>query len=325
MPHLGPSDLDVFPLALGTNSFGWTASPEASAAILDAFVAGGGNFIDTADSYSYWIPGNSGGEAEAIVGDWLAARRCRPDVIVATKVSGLPSYAGLKAANIAAAVEQSLRRLRTDYIDVYYAHYDDPGTPFEESVSAFDGLIRRGVIRYVGLSNYSAERALAWIDAATRTGAALPISLQPQYNLLVRQPFEGALRPVATRYRLGVVPYFGLAAGFLTGKYRSPQDAVGAARAPMVAAYLTDAGFAVVRELGAIAAAREVQPGTVALAWLRAQPTIVAPIAGASAPRQVAPLLASAMLDLTDDEIARLTRTSDTYAAAAATQATPIS
>ena len=314
MPRLGSSELDVFPLALGTNSFGWTASPEASRAILDAFVGGGGNFIDTADAYSFWARGNSGGEAESILGDWLTDRGNRKRVIVATKVSGHPGYPGLKAANIAAAAEQSLRRLRTDYIDVYYAHYDDPDTPLEESIAAFEALVKRGVVRYVGLSNYRGERAEAWIDAATRIGAGLPVSIQPHYNLLVRRAFESTLRGVAVRHRLGVVPYFGLAAGFLTGKYRSHRDADGAARASMVADYLTDAGFAVVRELDTIATEREVQPGPVALAWVRAQPTVVAPISGASAPEQVAPLLASVTLELTDDELRRLTRVSDAFA-----------
>jgi aryl-alcohol dehydrogenase (NADP+) len=321
MPSLGAADLDVFPIALGTNSFGWTASPATSRAILDAFVAGGGNFIDTADTYSYWVAGNSGGEAEAILGDWLAARGKRPDVVVATKVSGLPAYAGLSAANIGAAVEQSLRRLQTDYIDVYYAHYDDPETPLEESIGAFDALVKRGVVRYTGLSNYRAERAQAWIEVAISTGATLPVSIEPHYNLLVREPFEVTLRPLAVEHSLGVVPYFGLAAGFLTGKYRSPADADGVARSSMVADYLTDAGFAVVRELDAIAREHDVQPGTVALAWLRAQPTIVAPIAGASAPEQVAPLLASAKLELSDEELAQLTRASDAYAGATAATA----
>jgi aryl-alcohol dehydrogenase-like predicted oxidoreductase len=320
---LGSSDLETFPLALGTNSFGWTASPETSQAILDAFVAGGGNFIDTADAYSFRVPGGPGGEAEAILGDWLAARGNRDCVIVATKVSGQPQFAGLNAANIAAAAEQSLRRLRTDYIDVYYAHYDDPDTPLDESVAAFDALVRRGVIRYVGLSNYRAERVQAWIDTATTMSAALPVSIQPHYNLLVRRAFESRLRPVAARHRLGVVPYFGLAGGFLTGKYRSHQDADGAARASMVADYLIDAGFAVVRELHTIASGHQVEPATVALAWLRSQPTIVAPIAGASAPEQVASLLGSTRLQLGADELARLTRVSDAFAAATSSSKWP--
>ena len=316
MPRLGSSDLDVFPLALGTNSFGWTASPAASRAILDAFVAGAGNFIDTADAYSFWVLGNSGGEAESILGDWLTDRGNRRRVIVATKVSGDPAYAGLKAANIAAAAERSLARLRTDYIDVYYAHYDDPDTPLEESIGAFEALVKRGVVRYVGLSNYRAERAEAWIDAATTMSAAPPVSIQPHYNLLVRRAFESTLRSVAAQHGVGVLPYFGLAAGFLTGKYRSRRDADGAARASMIADYLSDAGFAVVRELDTIAREHRVQPATVALAWLRAQPTVVAPIAGASTPEHVAALLASATLELGADELAQLARVSDAFAAA---------
>ena len=313
MPVLGSSEIDVFPLALGTNPFGWTTSTEVSHQILDAFVAGGGNFLDSADVYSVWAPGNSGGESESVIGDWLAARNNRGSVVVGTKVCQHPQFRGLGAANIAAAAEASLRRLRTDYIDVYYAHADDPATPLEESIGAFADLVQRGLIRGVGLSNYSPARIEEWLAAAEEAGAPLPIVLQPHYNLLVRKSFEEDVRPVAERHGLSVAPYFGLASGFLTGKYHSTADASGSAREGFISKYLTDTGFAVVAELEIIADELGVEPGTVALAWLLAQPTVVAPIASASDPAQVEALLDSATLELSDDQKARLTRVADDF------------
>ncbi|AQZ60628.1 putative oxidoreductase [[Actinomadura] parvosata subsp. kistnae] len=315
MPVLGSSGLPIFPLALGTNTFRWTASAEESHRILDAFVAGGGTFLDTADVYSIWAPGSSGGDAETVIGEWLAAGADRDKVTIATKVSSHPAYPGLKAGNVAAAIEQSLKRLRTDYVDVYYAHADDPGTPLEETVAAFDDLVRRGLVRHVGLSNYDAARVQEWIDIARATGAALPVTLQPHYNLLHRADFERRLRPVAERNDLGVVPYQGLAGGFLTGKYLSAADAQDAQRGPMLGGYLTEPGFAVARELRAVADELGTSPATVALAWLRAQPTVVAPIASVSTAGQLDALLASATLDLSPDQLARLTAASDRYAA----------
>jgi aryl-alcohol dehydrogenase-like predicted oxidoreductase len=312
MPVLGSSDIDVFPLTLGANPFGWTTSTEVSHQILDAFVAGGGNFIDTADVYSVWAPGNSGGESESVIGDWLS-RHPRESVVIGTKVSQHPQFRGLKAANIAAAADASLERLQTDYIDVYYAHQDDHDTPFEESIGAFAELVKSGKVRAIGLSNYSPERVEEWLNLATSSGAPLPVVLQPHYNLLVRKAFEGGLRPVAERFGLSVSPYFGLASGFLTGKYHSAEDASGAARGGMVGNYLTDAGFAAVTELESVAGELGVEPGTVALAWLRAQPSITAPIASASNPGQVAGLLASATLELSADQKARLARVSDAF------------
>ncbi|GAA5040581.1 aryl-alcohol dehydrogenase (NADP+) [Thermocatellispora tengchongensis] len=315
MPVLGSSGLEVFPLALGTNTFRWTASAEESHRILDAFVAGGGTFIDTADVYSVWAPGSTGGDAETVIGEWLAAGADRDKVVIATKVSAHPALPGLKPGTIATAIEQSLKRLQTDYVDVYYAHIDDPDTPLEESVAAFDDLVRRGLVRHVGLSNYTAERAQAWIDVARACGAALPVSLQPHYNLLHRTDFERRLRPVAERNDLGVVPYYGLASGFLTGKYRSAADAAGTRRGATIGDYLTEAGFAAVSELRAVAAELSVAPATVALAWLRVQPTVVAPIASVSAAEQLDALLASATLDLSPGQLDRLTAASDAFAA----------
>ena len=313
MAHIGSSALDVFPIALGANTFGWTADRDVAFEILDAFTAGGGSLVDTADVYSAWAPGNSGGESETIIGEWIVARGGRDRLVVATKVSNHPEYRGLSAENIAAACEQSLRRLQTDHIDLYFAHFDDPETPLEETIRAFAGLVERGLVRYVGLSNYTPARISEWIETAGRLGVAQPIALQPHYNLLNRQPFESEVQPLAAEHGLGVLPYFGLAAGFLTGKYRSPQDAEGVARGSMIASYLNETGFAVAEEVRAIAAERGVQPASVALAWLRAQPTISAPIAGATRLEQVPPLLEAATLELDESERERLERISAAF------------
>ncbi len=201
MAVIGSSDLDVLPVALGTNTFGWTADRDESFEILDAFVAGGGSLIDTADGYSAWAPGNVGGESETIIGEWIASRGGREQLVVATKVSSHPEFQGLGAANIAAAARESLRRLQTDHIDLYFAHYDDPDTPLEETVTAFAALVDRGAVRYVGLSNYTAERIAEWIETAQRLGVAAPVALEPHYNLLHREPFESELRPLAAAAR----------------------------------------------------------------------------------------------------------------------------
>ncbi|WGW11607.1 aldo/keto reductase [Saxibacter everestensis] len=306
MTRLGGSDLDIFPLALGGNPFGWTADPVTSHGILDAFVAGGGNFIDTADVYSAWVDGNSGGESESIIGDWFAARGRRDDVILGTKVSAHPQFRGLGAGNIQAAADASLARLKTDYIDVYYAHFDDQDTPLTETVAAFQNLVSAGKIRYVALSNYSAERIDEWISIARGNGFDLPVALQPNYNLVNRAEFESTLRPVAEKHNLGVVPYYALASGFLTGKYRTADDLEGSARKSGAAAYLNEQGLRVVDELAEIAAGHSVELATVALAWLRAQSTIAAPLASVSKVDQLDAILASATLELTDEELGRL-------------------
>ncbi|GHE79906.1 NADP-dependent aryl-alcohol dehydrogenase [Amycolatopsis deserti] len=251
-----------------------------------------------------------------MIGEWLASRGNRERVIIATKVSGHPAFPGLTADNITAGAERSLKRLRTDHLDVYYAHVDDPATPLEETVAAFDRLVQRGLVRHVALSNYTADRVQEWVDVAHDLGAAPPVSLQPHYNLLARTGFERDLRPVAERNDLGVLPYSGLASGFLTGKYRSAADAAGTARGALLGDYLTGAGFAVVRELEAVASELEAEPATVALAWLRSRPTVVAPIASVSAVDQLDALLASASLELTPAQDERLTTASDSFAAA---------
>jgi len=315
MTQLGSSGLDVFPLALGTNTFGWTAPAEESFRILDAFVDGGGNLVDTADVYSVWVPGNGGGVSETVIGDWLASRGQRDRVMLSTKVAGLPTRKGLAPENVAAAAEDSLRRLRTDYIDVYYAHYDDPDTPLHDSIGAFAELVSRGVVRHVGLSNFTAERIEEWIGVASRDfPAAVPVTLQPHYNLVARTPYETAFAPLAARHNLGVVPYFGLAGGFLTGKYRSAGDAEGAARSQMVTPYLNDQGFAVVAALSDIAEETGSEPATVALAWLREQPDVVAPLASASRVEQLPTLLQAAKLTLTREQLDTLGQVSQPFA-----------
>ena len=306
MTRLGTSDLDVLPLALGANTFGWTSDEAASHAVLDAFTAAGGTLVDTADVYSAWAPGNSGGESETVIGRWLARTGRRADLVVATKVSQHPDFAGLSAENVAAAADASLRRLGTDHVDLYYAHVDDADTPIAETVAAFARLQQAGKVRHVGISNYTADRVQEWAAAATDQGVPLPVALQPHYNLLHRKGFETDLAPVAAQWGMGVLPYFALASGFLSGKYRTREDLEGAARGAMAGQYVSDGAFATLSVLDEVAADRGVAPATVALAWLRRQPTVVAPIASARTPDQLQALLASTTTDLTDEELGRL-------------------
>lgn len=310
MTRIGRSDLDILPLALGGNVFGWTADRDTSFAVLDAFRDGGGDFIDTADGYSAWVPGNSGGESETLIGEWLASRKPR-DVVVATKVSTHPEFRGLRAANIRAAAEASLKRLGIDTIDLYYAHFDDADTPLEETVSAFADLVSDGLVRYVAVSNYTAARIREWISLAEAAGADLPVAVQPHYNLVHRTEVEQEIVPVADQYGMSLVPYYALASGFLTGKYRSTDAAGDSPRAEGAAKLATPAGLALIDALEEVGEAHGASIATTALAWLRAQPTVAAPIASASKVSQVADLLASASLELTPDEIARLTSASE--------------
>jgi aryl-alcohol dehydrogenase (NADP+) len=310
MPRIGRSELDVFPLSLGGNVFGWTADRDTSFEILDAFHAGGGDFIDTADAYSAFAPGNSGGESETIIGEWLASRKPQ-NVVVATKVSRHPEFPGLAPANVRAAAEASLRRLRVDTIDLYYAHYDDPDVPLDEIVAGFDDLVTDGLVRYVAVSNLTADRIRAWITLAQAGGGNLPVAVQPHYNLVHRNEVEEQIMPLAEEFDLGIVPYYALASGFLTGKYRS-RDAAGQSspRAGAAARYATPQGLAIVDTLERIGAAHGVSIAATALGWLRAQPAVVAPIASASKPEQVQDLLDGGRLELTVDEIAELDRVS---------------
>ncbi|CQR63229.1 aldo/keto reductase [Streptomyces leeuwenhoekii] len=307
---LGYSDLEVFPLSLGGNVFGWTADEAASFAVLDAYTAAGGNFVDTADSYSAWVDGNSGGESETIIGKWLKARGNRADVVIATKVSQHPEYQGLSAANIKAAADASLRRLGTDHIDLYYTHFDKPEVPVEEILGALDELVRVGKVRYIATSNISAERLRASLEFSEREGLARYVALQPHYNLVSRDTYEGELQDVAERAGLAAVPYFALAAGFLTGKYR-PGTTVDSARAEGAARHLgSERGQRVLTALDEIAQAHGAPVATVALAWLAAQPTVAAPIASARTVEQLPALLGVAELTLTPEELDRLTQAS---------------
>jgi aryl-alcohol dehydrogenase-like predicted oxidoreductase len=315
MTTLGTSDLDVFPLSFGGNVFGWTADRDTSFALLDAFVAGGGDFVDTADVYSAWVPGNSGGESEIILGEWLAARR-PANVVIATKVSKHPDFPGLSADNVRAGAEASLRRLGVDTIDLYYAHAEDPETPLEETVAAFGALVTDGLIRYPAISNFSADATREWIRIAGELGVAAPVATQPRYNLVDRS-IEADVLPAATEAGLAVVPYSALASGFLTGKYRSADPAgQSSPRAGTAASYATPEGLAIIAALEQVAATHDVTVASVALGWLRAKGAV--PIASGSRVKQVDGLLAGARLELTADEVAALDAASDAFAAAKA-------
>ncbi|MEU0194917.1 aldo/keto reductase [Streptomyces afghaniensis] len=307
---LGSSDLEVFPLALGGNVFGWTADEAESFAVLDAYTAVGGNFVDTADVYSAWVDGNQGGESETVLGKWLTSRGNRADVVVATKVSQHPEFQGLSAANIKVAADASLRRLGTDYIDLYYTHYDKPEVPVEEIIGALDELVKAGKVRHIAASNISAERLRASLEFSDREGLARYVALQPHYNLVSRDTYEGELQDLAERTGLAAVPYYALASGFLTGKYR-PGTSVDSARAGGAAQHLeTERGRRVLDALDEVAAAHDAPVATVALAWLAAQPTVAAPIASARTVEQLPALTGVGELTLTEAELARLTEAS---------------
>jgi aryl-alcohol dehydrogenase-like predicted oxidoreductase len=304
--RLADTDLDVFPLCLGGNVFGWSIDEQRSFAVLDAYVAGGGNFIDTADVYGRRGPGGAG-ESERIIGRWIAARGNREQLVVATKVGMSPDVHGLSRATIRRGIEGSLQRLGIDTVDLYYAHQDDPDTPLQETLGAFGELIGEGRIRHAAASNYSAARLREAVSVGEGAGVASYVALQPHYNLVERGEYEGELADVCARHGLACIPYFGLARGFLTGKYRRDGADVDSPRAAGVReSYFNELGFAVLDALDAIAAAHETSDAAVALAWLRVQPTVLAPIASATSPAQLTELLASAALELSEQELARL-------------------
>lgn len=312
--RIGSSGLEVTPVVLGGNVFGWTADRDATFSVLDAFTSGGGDMIDSADSYSSWAAGNRGGESETLVGEWLVARGARDRVTVATKVSQHPEFRGLAGDNVRAAADASLARLGTTHIDLYWAHYDDADTPLEDTVAAFSELVDAGKIRTIGVSNYTAARVGEWIEIARAGGYHLPVALQPHYNLLERGYESNGLWEVADAEGLAVFPYYSLAEGFLTGKYRDPADvaATGASpRAEGAARFLDDRGRAVLAVLDEVAAAHGVGVASVALAWLRQQPTITGPIASARTAAQVEPLLTSLTLTLAPAELEALSAASD--------------
>ncbi len=305
MTKIDSTSLDVFPLCLGGNVFGWTADETQSFAVLDAYAAAGGNFVDTADVYSAWAPGHAGGESETILGRWMAERGCRDRMVIATKVGKLPGLEGLSAKTIRAAAEGSLRRLRTDCIDLYYAHVDDSATPLEETLSAFDVLVREGKVRHIAASNHTGPRLAEALAVSRRLGVARYVALQPHYNLVHRAEYEDGLAALCTGEGLACFPYYALASGFLAGKYR-PGAKVESARASGAAKYLDNKGLHVLAGLDAIAAEHRTTVAAVSLAWLLTRPGVVAPIASARTPEQLADLLPFLSIHLTGDELRRL-------------------
>ena len=301
--RLGDSGLETPRLVLGGNVFGHTVRGVEAFRILDRFVAAGGTMIDTADVYSNWVPGHVGGESERLLGEWLKQRGRRDDVLIATKVG---YDQGLAPRHIAAAAEASLRRLGTDYVDLYYAHKDDPDTPLEETLGAFDRLVLAGKARAIGASNYSAERLSSALAISRRDGLARYTIVQPEYNLMTRSGYEGPLQRLCVEEALGVLPYFGLASGFLTGKYRSAADFTKSVRGSRMGAYLNERGRNVLEALDQVAAEARATPAQVALAWLAAQPGVTAPIASATRIDQLEELLGMLTLELTEAQIEAL-------------------
>ncbi len=306
--QLGGSDLAVAPLCFGGNVFGWTADEKTSLALLDSFVDAGFNFVDTADTYSRWVAGHEGGESETIIGKWLKSRGSRDKVVIATKV-GMdmgPGGKGLSAAHIRKSVEQSLKRLQTDHIDLYYSHKDDPETPLEETLQAHADLVSQGKIRAIGASNYSASRLREALDVSKRLNLPRYEVLQPEYNLYARSGFEAELQPLCREAGLGVAPYYALASGFLTGKYRSEEDFGKSPRGARMAAYLNERGRSILSALDEAAEEHHVTPAQVAIAWLIAQPGITAAIASATSLEQLQELMGAARLELDPDTLALL-------------------
>lgn len=305
---LGKSDVQVVPLMLGGNVFGWTVDEAKSFEILDAFADRGFDFIDTADVYSKWVPGHTGGESETILGRWMKRRGNREEIVLATKV-GMDMGDGKKGLSkryILEEAEASLRRLQTDYIDLYQSHTDDEKTPIEETLEAYQQLIEQGKVRMIGASNYKGARLREAIGMAQKSGLPVYVTLQPEYNLYDREEYELDLLPVAEEFGLGVVPYFSLAAGFLTGKYKTKADAEGKARGGKVAKYFDERGRKILKALDTVAEESGAKQALIALAWLLEQPSILAPIASATSTEQLESLFAAVDLRLTPDQVSRL-------------------
>jgi aryl-alcohol dehydrogenase-like predicted oxidoreductase len=312
MRKLGKSGLEVSALAFGGNVFGWTADETMSFRLLDAFVAAGGNFIDTADAYSRWVPGHQGGESETVIGKWAKQRGNRAKVVIATKVGWemSPERKGLKKAYILRAVEDSLQRLQTDYIDLYQSHKDDLDTPVEDTLGAYAELVSKGKVRAIGASNFGAERLAESLQASRAHGWPVYQSLQPHYNLCERADYEQKLEPLCLREGLGVIPYFSLAAGFLTGKYRSEADLGKSPRGQGMKKYLHERGMRILAVLDSVAKQHGSTPASVALAWLMARPSVTAPIASATTLEQLETLIAATRLKLDPAAIAKLDQAS---------------
>jgi aryl-alcohol dehydrogenase-like predicted oxidoreductase len=308
MRRLGTTEFFVAPLAFGGNVFGWTVDEPSSFALLDAFVAAGGNLIDTADSYSRWVPGHQGGESETIIGHWIARRGRHDDVVIATKV-GSDMGLGRKCLRrdyILRAVEDSLRRLQVDAIDLYQSHWDDEATPLEETLDAYARLREQGKVRAIGASNFTADRLGAALEAGAQRDLPRYATLQPHYNLYERASFEGAMQDLCLRERVAVIPYFSLASGFLTGKYRTDADFGKSRRGGSMQKFLNPRGHAILAALDAVGQRLTATPAQVALAWLMARPTVVAPIASATSLDQLDELMRAMQLTLDSDAMAVL-------------------
>jgi aryl-alcohol dehydrogenase-like predicted oxidoreductase len=304
MIKLANTDLTVYPLCLGGNVFGYSADKQNSEAVLSFYADNGGNFIDTADMYSQWAPGHIGGESETIIGDWMAKSSNRQKMIIATKVSKLDTRPGLKAANIRAACDESLKRLKSDYIDLYYAHQDDLDTPIEESLGAFDELIKAGKVRYIAASNFTPERLQESLDISKANGLSSYIASQDQYNLMERE-YEKGLMPTIEKNNLSQIPFYGLARGFLTGKYR-PGVSVESVRASGVASnYANERGWNLLSKLDQITKDKKTTVAAISLAWLRAQPTVATPIASATKLEQIKEIMP--IVELSSQELQTLT------------------
>ncbi len=307
---LGKSGISIAPLAFGGNVFGWTADEKTSFALLDAFVDGGFHLVDTADTYSAWVPGNEGGESETIIGKWLRRSGKRDRVVIATKVAKWSKHPGLAPANIRAAAEESLRRLGVERIDLYFSHEDDPKVPIADTLGAYARLIEEGKVAAIGASNFSAARFAEALDISERDGLPRYEVLQPEYNLVSREGYEAELEPLVRARDVGVICYYALASGFLTGKYRSAADLGKSARGQGVRQFLDTRGLGVLAALDEVAGRHAAQPAQIALAWLMARPGITAPIASATSVTQLDELMAAARIELSADDMALLDRAS---------------
>ncbi|WP_312554124.1 aldo/keto reductase [Empedobacter brevis] len=312
--QLGDTGLQIKPIFFGGNVFGWTLNEEESFRILDAFLDRGFNAIDTANNYSYWVPGNVGTESEKIIGNWLKLRGVRDQIVLATKVGGrnmIQEKPNTTKAHILKEVEESLMRLQTDYIDLYQTHYDDMNTPVEETLSAYHQLIKEGKVRFIGASNFSSERLIEALDKSERYNLPQYKTLQPEYNLIDRKHFEEFLQPVAEKYNLAVIPYYSLASGFLTGKYRNEEDLQKSLRGDGIKKYLNERGFRILDALETISKRYNISYAAVSLAWLMNQKTVVAPIASATKEQHLDAFVEAVNVELSHDDVKLLTEASE--------------
>lgn len=312
--QLGNTDLEITPIIFGGNVFGWTLNEEESFRILDAFIARGFNAIDTANNYSYWVPGNVGTESERIIGNWLKSRGNRDKIILATKVGGrnlIQDKPNTTKSHILKEVEESLLRLNTDYIDLYQTHYDDTKTPVEETLSAYNQLVKEGKVRYIGASNFSSERLIESLEKSDLFNLPAYKTLQPEYNLYDRQSFEEFLQPVAEKFKLGVIPYYSLASGFLSGKYRNEEDLDKSTRGEGIKKYLNERGFRILDALATISTRHSISYSAVSLAWLIEQKSVIAPITSATKEEHLDAFLEAINVQLSHDDLKLLSEASE--------------